>query len=113
MGLAIDNLRIGMRVSHPRYGVGVVKALTQHTADVTFDDAPVGAARVDAHMLEQYGARGTFYIAGGLVDAWSGNWTGTSASADDIVDFTAGVMKSPATPSRTRARRTCYRRGLC
>jgi peptidoglycan/xylan/chitin deacetylase (PgdA/CDA1 family) len=79
----------------------------------TFDDAPVGAARVDAHMLEQYGARGTFYIAGGLVDAWSGNWTGTSASADDIVDFTAGVMKSPATPSRTRARRTCYRRGLC
>ena len=40
MGLAIDNLRIGMRVSHPRYGVGVVKALTQHTADITFDDAP-------------------------------------------------------------------------
>ena len=40
MALTIDNLRIGMRVSHPRYGVGVVKALTQHTADITFDDAP-------------------------------------------------------------------------
>ena len=40
MGLTIENLRIGMRVSHPRYGVGVVKALTQHTADITFDDAP-------------------------------------------------------------------------
>ena len=47
----------------------------------TFEDAPVGAARVDAHMLEQYGARGTFYIAGGLVDAWSGNWTGTTIEA--------------------------------
>jgi hypothetical protein len=40
MALTIDNLRIGMRVTHPRYGVGVVKALTQHTADITFDDAP-------------------------------------------------------------------------
>ncbi|MBU6463576.1 MAG: polysaccharide deacetylase family protein [Bradyrhizobium sp.] len=51
----------------------------------TFDDAPVSAARAGADMLEQYGARGTFYIAGGLVDAWSGNWTG--ASAGDIVDL--------------------------
>jgi hypothetical protein len=40
MALTIDSLRIGMRVSHPRYGVGVVKALTQHTADIAFDDAP-------------------------------------------------------------------------
>lgn len=29
-----------MRVSHPRYGIGVVKALTEHTADIAFDDAP-------------------------------------------------------------------------
>jgi hypothetical protein len=40
MALTIDSLRIGMRVSHPRYGVGVVKALTEHTADIAFDDAP-------------------------------------------------------------------------
>ena len=40
MALTIDNLHIGMRVSHPRYGVGVVKSLTQHTADISFDDAP-------------------------------------------------------------------------
>ncbi|MEY2480929.1 MAG: hypothetical protein QOI04_1856 [Verrucomicrobiota bacterium] len=40
MSLNIQNLHIGMKVSHPRYGVGAVKALTQHTADISFDDAP-------------------------------------------------------------------------
>jgi hypothetical protein len=40
MALNIENLHIGMKVSHPRYGVGVVKALTEHTADISFDDAP-------------------------------------------------------------------------
>lgn len=29
-----------MKVLHPRYGVGVVRALTEHTAEVAFDDAP-------------------------------------------------------------------------
>jgi peptidoglycan/xylan/chitin deacetylase (PgdA/CDA1 family) len=49
----------------------------------TFDDAPISAVTRGAAMLEEYNARGTFYIAGGLVDAWSGHWTGLSA--DDIV----------------------------
>jgi peptidoglycan/xylan/chitin deacetylase (PgdA/CDA1 family) len=49
----------------------------------TFDDAPISAATRGAAMLEEYNARGTFYISGGLVDAWSGNWTGLGA--DDIV----------------------------
>ena len=40
MALKIDDLHIRMSVRHPRYGVGVIKALTEHTADVSFDDAP-------------------------------------------------------------------------
>ena len=40
MALRIDSLHIGMRVNHPRYGIGTVKALTEHTADISFDDAP-------------------------------------------------------------------------
>jgi hypothetical protein len=40
MALSIETLHIGMRVLHPRYGVGVVRALTEHTAEIRFDDAP-------------------------------------------------------------------------
>jgi len=40
MAISIQALHIGMKVRHPRYGVGIVKALTEHTADISFDDAP-------------------------------------------------------------------------
>jgi peptidoglycan/xylan/chitin deacetylase (PgdA/CDA1 family) len=49
----------------------------------TFDDVPKSAATVGASILEAYNARGTFYIAGGLVDRWSDHWAGVSA--DEIV----------------------------
>jgi hypothetical protein len=39
MALSIESLHIGMRVLHPRYGVGTVRALTAQTADINFDDA--------------------------------------------------------------------------
>ena len=40
MPLTIESLHIGMKVRHPRYGEGAVRALTAHTAEIAFDDAP-------------------------------------------------------------------------
>src|SRR5664279_1658606 len=34
MGIPVQNLHVGMQVRHPRYGVGTIKALTEHTADI-------------------------------------------------------------------------------
>src|SRR4029079_17318167 len=54
MGIPVQSLHIGMQVRHPRYGVGTIKALTEHTADITFDDAPrtVDPATSDLSVAE-------------------------------------------------------------
>ena len=49
----------------------------------TFDDTPGSAAAVGAPILDTHNARATFYVAGGLVDKWSGHWDGISV--DEIV----------------------------
>jgi peptidoglycan/xylan/chitin deacetylase (PgdA/CDA1 family) len=49
----------------------------------TFDDIPKSAVTTGGQLLREYGAQGTFYVAGSLADQWSGHWDGFSA--DDIV----------------------------
>src|ERR1043166_637880 len=36
--MKLHSLYVGMRIKHPQHGVGVVKSVSEHTADIRFDD---------------------------------------------------------------------------
>ena len=38
MTMPVQALHIGMKVRHPNHGLGTVKSLTEHTAEIVFDD---------------------------------------------------------------------------
>lgn len=44
--MKIEAIHVGMKVRHPQYGEGVVKSISEHVVDVTFDD---GKRILDPH----------------------------------------------------------------
>ena len=52
-------LHIGMKVHHPQYGLGVVRAITEHTAEIRFDDGAVRTISPDTSGLEPTEAMAT------------------------------------------------------
>ncbi len=53
----------------------------------TFDDVPVSAATEGARLMEEAGARGTYYVAGGLMGQQDDHWQ--VMNADGVVDLHA------------------------
>jgi hypothetical protein len=49
--MKIDALHIGMRVRHPQHGLGSVHALTQHAAEIRFDDGLLRTVSPEASDL--------------------------------------------------------------
>ena len=75
--------RVSNRLARHLYTAPLVLPGNDPMVSFTFDDIPDTAASVAAPMVEEYGGRATFYVAGGLLNQWSGHWNG--ADADDII----------------------------
>jgi hypothetical protein len=47
-----DSFYIGLKVKHPAYGVGSIKAITEHTVDVRFEDGSVRTVSPEGSALQ-------------------------------------------------------------
>jgi peptidoglycan/xylan/chitin deacetylase (PgdA/CDA1 family) len=68
--VTLSNLRarLSNRLARHLFAAPLQLKSRQPMVSFTFDDIPLSAATVGAPMLEAFGGRGTFYVAGGLVN---------------------------------------------
>ncbi len=77
--------RVGNRLSR-HFAIAPLQLTdTGPMVSFTFDDVPKSAATAGASILEEYNGRGTFYVAGAMVDQRDKHWEGISAA--EIVDL--------------------------
>jgi len=86
MGSRISALkaRISNRLARNFLGTPLQLPADRPMVSFTFDDVPQSAATVGAPLLEEHGGRGTFYVAGGLLNRWSDDWNENAASGSQI-----------------------------
>ena len=87
MGFQLSALkaRISNRLARDFLGTPLHLPADQPMVSFIFDDVPESAATVGAPMLEDHGGRGTYYVSGGLVNRWSGDWNENAVNAAQIV----------------------------
>src|SRR5438105_4887454 len=77
-------IKVGHRLAmHVRIDDGLFLRNRTPMVSFTFDDLPRSAVANGARLLEEHGARGTFYVSGGEVGVDTPDWQ--SGSAADVV----------------------------
>src|SRR6185436_13832498 len=57
--MRIEALHVGMKVRHPQYGVGTVKTIAEHTADIRLEDGTTRTVGPQASDLQPAEAHAT------------------------------------------------------
>src|SRR5213076_1152979 len=59
--MKIQSLTVGLRVRHPQHGIGTVKAVSEHLAEIRFDDA---LRSIDPELGEVTAAEPSLSVSG-------------------------------------------------
>jgi peptidoglycan/xylan/chitin deacetylase (PgdA/CDA1 family) len=79
--------KVRRRMTHWRASKPTRLAFEEPLLSITFDDFPVSAAREGARILQNHGARGTYYAAAGLSE--TNGPCGLNFSAEDVQRLSA------------------------